>query len=99
MSAVTEGELLWTPSEAFIARSQISKFTKWLREERGLSFADYEALRRWSVTEIEGFWAAIWDYFEVVSDAAPTQVLDRRVMPGAKWFQGARVNYAEHLLR
>lgn len=66
---------------------------------RGLSFADYEALRLWSVTEIEGFWAAIWAYFEVISDAPPTQVLDRRVMPGAKWFPGARVNYAEHLMR
>lgn len=97
--AVTEGELLWTPSAAFAARSQVAKFTNWLREERGLDFKDYEALRQWSVTEIEGFWAAVWDYFEIVSDAPPTQVLDRRVMPGAKWFQGARVNYAEHLLR
>lgn len=97
--AVTEGELLWTPSAAFAARSQVAKFTNWLREERGLDFKDYEALRLWSVTEIEGFWAAVWDYFEIVSDAPPTQVLDRRVMPGAKWFQGARVNYAEHLLR
>ncbi|TDU32777.1 acetoacetyl-CoA synthetase [Panacagrimonas perspica] len=97
--AVTEGELLWTPSAAFAARSQVAKFTNWLREERGLDFKDYEALRQWSVTEIEGFWAAVWDYFEIVSDAPPAQVLDRRVMPGAKWFQGARVNYAEHLLR
>ena len=99
MSAVVEGELLWTPSASFIERSQVTRFMNWLRDERGLSFADYEALRQWSVTEIEGFWAAIWDYFEVISDAPPTQVLDRRVMPGAKWFQGARVNYAEHLLR
>ena len=61
MSAVVEGELLWTPSPAFAARSQVARFIEWLREDRGLSFADYEALRQWSVTEIEGFWAAIWD--------------------------------------
>lgn len=97
--AVAEGELLWTPSAEFMARSQLTKFMAWLRAERGLSFDDYEALRKWSVTEIEGFWAAVWDYFEVMSDSPPAQVLDRRVMPGAKWFEGSRVNYAEHLLR
>jgi acetoacetyl-CoA synthetase len=99
MSVVAEGELLWTPGEAFVARSQVVKFMNWLRAERGQSFSDYEALRQWSVTDIEGFWAAIWDYFDIQSDAPPIQILDRRVMPGAKWFQGARVNYAEHLLR
>lgn len=96
---VTEGELLWTPRPEFVQSSQLMKFMRWLHQERGLWFKDYEALRLWSVTEIEAFWAAIWDYFEIVSDAPPTQVLDRRVMPGAKWFEGARLNYAEHLLR
>ena len=97
--SVTEGELLWTPGSAFAERSQVARFIDWLRTERGLSFADYEALRLWSVTEIEAFWGAVWAYFDVMSDTPPRQVLDRRVMPGAKWFQGARVNYAEHLLR
>lgn len=97
--AVTEGELLWTPPPEFAASSQLVKFMRWLERERGLALADYAALRLWSVTEIESFWGAIWDYFEVQSDAPPAQVLDRRVMPGAKWFPGARVNYAEHLLR
>jgi hypothetical protein len=59
----------------------------------------YESLRRWSVADIEAFWASIWDYFKVVSSTPYKQVLDRRVMPGAKWFEGSRVNYAEHLLR
>jgi acetoacetyl-CoA synthetase len=96
---VTEGELLWTPRAEFAQKSELAAFMRWLDEERGLKFADYEALRLWSVTEIEGFWAAIWDYFEIESDAPPTQVLDSRKMPGAKWFVGSRVNYAEHLLR
>jgi len=71
----------------------------WLKESRKLDFADYEALRKWSVTDIEAFWASIWDYFRVQSAAPYTQVLDCRIMPGAKWFEGSRVNYAEHLLR
>lgn len=96
---VTEGELLWTPSAEFQQRSQVAKFIAWLHNTRGLEFNDYEALRAWSVDDIEGFWSAIWDYFQIESDTPPTQVLDRRAMPGAKWFQGARVNYAEHLLR
>ncbi|MGQ0501218.1 MAG: acetoacetate--CoA ligase [Panacagrimonas sp.] len=99
MKSVTEGELLWTPRAAFVQQSQVVQFIDWLRRERGVSFHDYEALRQWSVADIEAFWGAIWDYFDVQSDARPAQVLDRRIMPGARWFVGARVNYAEHLLR
>ncbi|MGQ0528343.1 MAG: acetyl-coenzyme A synthetase N-terminal domain-containing protein, partial [Panacagrimonas sp.] len=94
-----EGELLWTPRPEFAEQSEIAKFMRWLAQERALNFADYEALRQWSVSDIEAFWAAIWDYFKIDSDTAPTQVLDTRAMPGAKWFVGSRVNYAEHLLR
>lgn len=96
---VQEGALLWTPRPEAVAASNLPHFLRWLREQRGVQLADYEALRQWSVTEIEAFWGAIWDYFEVRSDAPYRQVLDRRVMPGAKWFEGSRVNYAEHLLR
>jgi len=53
----------------------------------------------WLVEDIEGFWAAIWDYFEIRSDVRPTRILDASAMLGAQWFKGARVNYAEHLLR
>ena len=94
-----EGELLWTPSPEFAERSNVAQYIKWLKESQGLDFADYEALRKWSVTEIEAFWSSIWDYFKVQSATPFTQVLDRRVMPGAKWFEGSHVNYAEHLLR
>src|ERR1700733_10746774 len=94
-----EGQLLWTPSPEFVARSNVARYMTWLEESRKLDFADYEALRKWSVTDIEAFWASIWDYFRVQSAAPYTQVLDCRIMPGAKWFEGSRVNYAEHLLR
>jgi acetoacetyl-CoA synthetase len=98
-SQVREGELLWMPDSSQIANSNIDKFTRWLAKERGLSFADYESLWRWSVTEVEGFWQAIWEYFGVESSAPHRQVLAKRTMPGAEWFPGARLNYAQHVLR
>jgi acetoacetyl-CoA synthetase len=96
---MNEGDLLWTPSAEFAADSNLSRFLAWLARERGRRFDDYHALWRWSVTEIEEFWAAIWDYYAVVSSSRYRQVLDRRIMPGARWFEGSSVNYAEHLLR
>lgn len=97
---VSEGQLLWTPDQAFIERSNLHAFYAWLKKERGLDFkGDYEQLRQWSVNEIEHFWEAVWDYFDVLSGSPYKQVLDSRKMPGAKWFEGSAVNYAEHLLR
>jgi acetoacetyl-CoA synthetase len=96
---VREGDILWTPSAARIERANLTAFMRWLARERGLSFASYTELWRWSVTEIEAFWQAIWDYFEVQSSAPAECVLRSRKMPGAEWFPGARLNYAEHALR
>ena len=96
---VSEGQLLWTPSPEFVERSNVVQYMTWLRDSHRVEVADYEALRKWSVTDIEGFWASIWDYFKVQSATPYEQVLDRRIMPGARWFEGSRVNYAEHLLR
>lgn len=94
-----EGELLWTPRPEFAETSNVAQFLRWLRRERGLDFADYDALWRWSVTEIEAFWAAIWDYFEVQSSTPYRAVISERRMLGARWFEGSQLNYAEHLLR
>lgn len=96
---VKEGELLWTPRPEFVANANVTKYIQWLRESGRAGAADYHELWRWSVTEIEAFWASIWDYFMVASATPYKQVIDLRVMPGAKWFEGSRVNYAEHLLR
>jgi acetoacetyl-CoA synthetase len=96
---MTEGELLWTPDPAEAADSTVARFMRWLAAERGRSFDSYEELRRWSVTDLDGFWAAVWDFFEVASARPYDEVLSARVMPGAVWFRGSRVNYAEHLLR
>lgn len=96
---VEEGDLLWTPSAEFTRSSNLGRYVEWLENKRDLRFADYAALQRWSVTEIETFWATIWDYFEVISETPYERVVDRRSMPGARWFEGSRVNYAEHLMR
>ena len=99
MTGVKEGDLLWTPREDFVRNSNEVRFMEWLRHGGGPGLSDYHSLCAWSVREPEAFWASLWKYFDLMSDAPYTQVLDRRAMPGAKWFEGSRVNYAEHLLR
>ncbi|NGY04503.1 acetoacetate--CoA ligase [Solimonas terrae] len=98
---VQEGELLWTPRPEFAQRSQLARYQNWLRERRGLDFAldDYAGLWRWSVDQPEQFWETIWDYFDVQATVPFSRVLDRRQMPGVKWFEDSRLNYAEHMLR
>ncbi|WP_300552497.1 acetoacetate--CoA ligase [Limnohabitans sp. Rim8] len=78
---------------------QIRLYQNWLRDERGLSFATYNDLWRWSVTELDAFWQSIWDYFDFQSPTPHTAVLANNVMPGAKWFTGAQTNYAHQVLR
>jgi acetoacetyl-CoA synthetase len=96
---MTEGELLWTPDPAAAAETTVARFLRWLAAERGHAFANYDELWRWSVTDLDGFWAAVWDFFEVRSTTPYERVVSSREMPGAMWFEGSRVNYAEHLLR
>jgi len=93
------GELLWTPPPDRIRRANVTALAEWLARERGRHFADYHALWRWSVEDLEGFWQALWEYFAIESSAPHTRVLGRRSMPGAEWFPAARLNYAQHILR
>ena len=78
---------------------QIRLYQDWLARERGLTFASYDALWRWSVTDLEAFWQSIWDYFEVYSPTPHSAALAEYRMPGAVWFPGAQVNYAQQVLR
>jgi acetoacetyl-CoA synthetase len=98
-AVVAEGELLWTPGPRRVAEANVTRFADWLSRERGLRFDGYDELWDWSVTDLEGFWGALWDYFGIRSTAPYSSVLDGRGMPGARWFPGARLNYAEHVLR
>jgi acetoacetyl-CoA synthetase len=90
---------LWTPTADRIERANLTGFTAWLREQRRLDFTSYDELWRWSTDEIEDFWVAIWDYYDVQFDGSPEPGLGSRNMPGAQWFPNARVNYAEHIFR
>ncbi|MEA2459405.1 MAG: acetoacetyl-CoA synthetase [Thermoleophilaceae bacterium] len=92
---------LWQPSPERIERATITRYERWLREQRGVDLADggYAALWQWSVDDLEAFWASIWDFFEVEAGTPYERVLGSRDMPGAEWFPGARLNYAQHIFR
>ena len=81
---VVEGTLLWEPSEAVRSRANLTRYMAWLREARGLGFETYGELWQWSVTDLDGFWSSIWEFFEVRAHRPYTQVLAERRMPGAR---------------
>ena len=95
---VEVGQVMSTPPADVLARSEVGAFLTWLAEHRGRSMTTHEELWRWSVEDLEGFWSAVWEYFDVTAHAPYTTVLDGREMPGARWFPGALLNYAEHAL-
>ena len=92
------GDVLWTPPADARERSNLGRYMSWLEAERGLAFDDYESLHRWSVSDLEGFWGSIWEFFEIHADTPYERVLASDRMPGAEWFTGARLNYAAHML-
>ena len=96
MSAATP-EKLWDPPAELVERARMTEYMRWLATERGLELDGYDDLWRWSVDDLEGFWASIWDFFGVQADGGYDRVLGSREMPGAEWFSGARLNYAEHV--
>ncbi|HEY6559535.1 MAG TPA: acetoacetate--CoA ligase [Polyangiaceae bacterium] len=95
----TTGALLWQPSEAVQAQSRMRAYLTWLSEEHGLHFDGYSALWEWSVRDLPAFWQSIWDYFGVIAHTPAREVLADARMPGASWFPGATLNYAEHALQ
>ncbi|EMA6341901.1 acetoacetate--CoA ligase [Bacillus cytotoxicus] len=99
MKAITKDMLLWKPSKQQIENAGVTFFMKWLLKEKGLSFKSQTELWEWSVEELESFWESIWNYCEVKSSTPYRQVLESRKMPGAKWFTGSTLNYAEHIFR
>jgi len=97
-TAVEQGQILWSPREDWREATRIGAFVRFLGERYGLRFDDYRSLWQWSVTDLEGFWSALWEHFGVESDTPFERALGSRAMPGARWFEGARINYARHLL-
>ncbi|MCC5857222.1 MAG: acetoacetate--CoA ligase [Ectothiorhodospiraceae bacterium] len=98
MSA-TQAEPIWTPSRERVENSRMRHYMAWLEQNRGLRFDDYNALWQWSVDHLEDFWASIWEYFDIRHSQPWKRVLDEQRMPGAHWFEGARLNLAEQLFR
>jgi acetoacetyl-CoA synthetase len=90
-------EKLWEPSAELAERSRLREYMSWLERERGLDFGSYDELWQWSATDLEGFWSSIWDFFEVQADGGYERALGSRQMPGAEWFAGTSLNYAEHV--
>jgi acetoacetyl-CoA synthetase len=99
VSSTEAAEVIWRPSPERVARARITKFTEWLQAEKGLTFADYDALWRWSVAKPEAFWSAVVEHFDLPLEGQRTPVLADRSMPGARWFPGTRTNYVSQIFR
>lgn len=97
--SIQEGDLLWTPSEAIKASANITQYQSWLNEKKGKTFDSYDQLWEWSTDNIEDFWESIWQFFNVQSSTSYNSVLQNAEMPGATWFSGSKLNFAEHVLR
>ncbi|MDW4909798.1 acetoacetate--CoA ligase [Streptomyces sp. ADMS] len=97
------GKPFWNFDPEATTTSRIADFGRWVTRHRGVQAAydhtDYAALHRWSVTDLEGFWSAVWEYFDIDAATPYEQVLAEEKMPGARWFTGATLNYAHHALR
>lgn len=96
---ITEGTVMWEPSDEQISDANLTRYLNWLKAEKGLEFEGYHSLWDWSVNEIEDFWQSLWEFFQIKASTSYRQVLSERIMPGAKWFIGSELNYAEHVFR
>jgi len=99
ITPISEGQPLWEASAEMKQQANVTRYAQWLEDTRRLHFATREDLWKWSVTHIEDFWASLWEYFHIQPSKPYTAVLTERKMPGARWFSGAELNYAEHVFR
>lgn len=97
MHKVEEGKIIWQPSKERIESSVLTKYMRWLKEKKNLHFENYQQLWQWSVDQLEDFWETVWEFCEVKYKDPYKSVLNERKMPGAKWFEGATLNYAENI--
>jgi len=92
-------DILWTPSTEFFNNSGLKKYERWLNDQFGLQFKSYGELWKWSNDHFEDFWESLWKYFDIKAHSGYSSVIDRYDMPGARWFNGATLNYAEHIFQ
>ena len=100
VNPTTAAPIVWQPTEMLLQQCQMAAFMRAANDRHGLALADYDALWCWSIDQPAAFWSLLWDFAGVVaSDGCDTVLQDAYAMPGARWFVGARLNYAENLLR
>jgi acetoacetyl-CoA synthetase len=97
MKPIQEGDLLWKPSQEVIENTNISHYITWLAENYHVHVKDYDELWLWSVTHIERFWLSIVRFFDIHFMKEADAILPENIMPGAKWFEGAKLNYAYNI--
>ena len=94
------GNLLWSPSRDRIESTNMWRFMQFVNERYNQHFNDYASLYQWSISNIEDFWSVTWEFAEIKASETYNKVInDVNKMPGAQWFSGARLNFAENLLR
>ena len=89
---------LWEPTPQSLQHANITSYLSWLTDTRGRTFTDYRDLWQWSVDDLPGFWGSIWDYYKLNTITSYDEVLADPTMPGAQWFTGAKLNFAQHCL-
>ena len=96
---MTQGrDILWSPSVERYQASTMAAFERYLSKKHELTFSDYNDMWRWSISDLNSFWGAIADFFELRFFEQPQKILNKRAMPNAEWFVGAKVNYADQIL-
>ncbi|MFT5798061.1 MAG: acetoacetyl-CoA synthetase [Candidatus Azotimanducaceae bacterium] len=96
---MTDNPILWTPTGQRADASTMAQFERWLETNRDLKFKDYNAMWEWSISDLDGFWSAIWEYFDILHSEGYASVVENPDVATAKWLTGARLNYAENILR
>lgn len=96
--AVERGDVVWTPPQDVLSTTVVGEFLDWVATHRGRRMSTHNELWEWSVRDLPGFWSAIWEFFGVRTHTPYENVLADASMPGAQWFPGATLNYAEHAL-
>ena len=92
-------EPLWKPSPDRVACTRLTQYMQMVQTQLDRSFASYDELYEWSVEHVDEFWKSIWDLSGILHSRPYTTVLSGNEMFGSKWFRGARLNFAENLLR
>jgi acetoacetyl-CoA synthetase len=96
--SLEEAKVIWQPPADVRTSSNVGRYLTWLQEHRGLAFATYEDLWRWSVDDLDAFWSSVWSFFDVQATPPYEAVLRHPEMPGTTWFPGSTLNYAAHAL-